>query len=200
MLIDWTCYRLQAGQAPKVLELLALAKPETGLYACWHSVIGADQRIYLMTEARDQQGKALREDLLASAGIFAPAPYCEDISTSCFHTLDALPQVTDGALGSVYEIRSYELQPSQALALAEKGWADVLEVRLSIRPITTVMHSVNGLAPRLIHIYPYNSLDERIAVRNQAIASGKWPPKGGAGRNRLMASELAVPASFSTAC
>lgn len=198
MLIDWTCYRLQAGKAAAVLEMLQAAKPETGLYGVWRSVIGADDRIYLMTPAQAQTGEALRSQLLAAKGIFAPAPYCIEIEASRFHTLEALPDVTQGEHGSVYEIRSYELQPSDALALAEKGWADVLDVRLSIKPITTVMHSVDGVAPRLIHIYPYNSLAERIAVRNQAIATGKWPPKGGAGRNRLMATELAVPAAFST--
>lgn len=198
MLLDWTCYRLQAGKAAMVLEMLQAAQPDGELYGVWRSVVGADDRIYLMTAAAQESGEALRAQLLAAEGIFAPAPYCIEIETSRFHTLNALPEVTEGEHGAVYEIRSYELQPAEALALAEKGWADVLDARLSLKPITTVMHSVDGVAPRLIHIYPYQSLAERITVRNQAIATGKWPPKGGAGRNRLMATELAIPAAFST--
>ncbi|MFC4626153.1 NIPSNAP family protein [Daeguia caeni] len=198
MIVEWTTYRVKPGAGNDVLNTLERLKPQSGIFGVWSSVLGNDHRIYLLTEAAGQSLESRREDLLAGEGLFAPAPFCEDISTSVFRTLDALPGITEGEHGAIYEIRSYELQPSDALKLAEKGWADVLDVRLSIRPITAVMHSVNGLTPRLVHIYPYKDLAERIAVRNQAIATGKWPPKGGAGRNRVMASELAVPAPFST--
>lgn len=198
LLVEWTTYRVKPGAGDNVLNALEKLKPQSGLFGVWTSVLGSDHRIYLMTKAQNQSPESRRADLLAGEGLFAPAPHCEDISTSVFHTLDALPTITEGEHGAVYEIRSYELQPSDALKLAEKGWADVLDVRLSIRPITTVMHSVDGLTPRLVHIYPYKDLAERISVRNQAIATGKWPPKGGAGRNRVMATELAVPAPFST--
>ncbi len=78
-----------------------------------------------------------------------------------------------------------------------KGWADVIDVRLGIAPITTVMHSVDGHIPRLVHIYPYRDLAQRREIRDTAIATGKWPPKGGADRNQVMRTEIAVPAGFS---
>ena len=200
MFLEWITYHVRDGRADDVLADLEQLKPQTGMFAVWSSVLGADHRIYVMTEKSPGDDATRRADLLAGRGIFTPAPHCESISVSRFRTLDALPLVTEGRHGDIYEIRTYELQPSEALALAEKGWADVLDARLSIRPITAVMHSIDGLTPRLVHIYPYRDLAERIAVRNQAIATGKWPPKGGAGRNRVMATELAVPAPFSTIC
>lgn len=198
MLVDWIRYRVKPGQTASVLATLEAARPVTGFYGVLHSVLGAEEQVYLLTDAAQTPGETARAQLLAAEGVYAPAPYCHEIETSRFRTLDALPGLTGGDHGPVYEIRSYELQPHEALKLAEQGWSAVLEVRLGLRPITTVMHSVSGLTPRLVHIYPYASFAQRGEIRAEAIATGKWPPKGGAGRNRLMATELALAAPFSS--
>jgi hypothetical protein len=198
MLVDWIRYKVKPGQTAQVLALLAEAKPVNGFFGVLHSVLGAEEQVYLLAEAADLDGEATRQQLLAADGIFAPTPHCHEVETSRFRTLDALPGLTAGDHGPIYEIRSYELQPHDALNLAEQGWAAVLDVRRGLRPITTVMHSVSGLTPRLVHIYPYASLAQRDEIRAQAISTGKWPPKGGAGRNRLMATELALAAPFSS--
>lgn len=195
MRVDWTCYTVKPGRGAQVLAVLEGMRPASGLFGVLHAVLGAAERVYLLTPAADSDRRA---DLLAGRGLFAPAPHCEEIETGRFHTLAALPAITEGGHGPVYEIRSYELQPSEALALAEQGWAAALDARLSIRPITAVMHSLDGLTPRLVHIYPYADLAQRAQVRDRAIATGRWPPKGGADRNRLMATELALAAPFST--
>ena len=119
------------------------------------------------------------------------------ISFDIYATLPCLPDVATGAFGRVYEFRIYELQPHGALSAALAGWAEVIQTRLALAPITAVMHSVSGQVPRLVHIYPYRDLDHRLQIREQAIATGVWPPKGGSSRNQVMAAEMAVPAPFS---
>ena len=41
------------------------------------------------------------------------------------------------------------------------------------------------------------TLAHRLEIRELAVATRQWPPKGGASRNQVMASEMVVPASFS---
>jgi hypothetical protein len=38
------------------------------------------------------------------------------------------------------------------------------------------MYALDG-APRIIHIWPYASLDARAAIRNGSVSRGIWPPK-----------------------
>jgi hypothetical protein len=40
------------------------------------------------------------------------------------------------------------------------------------------MYTVEG-PTRFTHIWPYASTNDRASIRAAAVASGKWPPKGG---------------------
>ena len=133
-------------------------------------------------------------------GAVAAGLLIESVSSDIYATLPCLPEVPTGKFGTIYEIRSYELHPGGALEAACRGWDEVIAVRLGLAPITAVMHSIGGVVPRLVHIYPYRSLAHRDEIRDAAVATGLWPPKGGSGRNRVMRCEIAVPAAFSPIC
>jgi len=47
------------------------------------------------------------------------------------------------------------------------------------------------------HVTPYADLNERTRIRGEAVASGIWPPKGGADWLTVMGSTICVPARFS---
>lgn len=197
MFVEWITYALRPGASEPALAALAETADET-LLGCWLSVLGGEPRIHALHRANSiSDHETARKAAMDNSGPLAIGNLCASISRDIFATLPCLPEIATGAFGSIYEIRSYELQAAEALALAREGWANVIDVRLAIAPITTVMHSVGGLVPRLVHIYPYRDLAHRAELRDRAIATGKWPPRGGADRNRVMATEIAVPAPFS---
>lgn len=197
MFVEWITYSLRPGASEAALAGLEAAAGET-LLGCWLSVLGGEPRIHALHRAgQSSDHEAARRAAMDNAGPLAIGHLCAGVSRDIFATLPCLPQIVPGAFGSIYEIRSYDLQAAEALALAREGWANVIDVRLAIAPITAVMHSVGGLVPRLVHIYPYRDLAHRAELRDLAIATGKWPPRGGADRNRVMATEIAVPARFS---
>jgi len=168
------------------------------LLGCWYSVLGNEPRIFILNKSGSaSDNEQVRGQAIANQGVFALGDLATGICVDTYSTLPCLPDIQTGSFGALYEIRSYELQPARALELAHKGWADVIDVRLGIAPITTVMHSADGQIPRLVHIYPYRDLAQRREIRDTAIATGYWPPKGGADRNQVMRTEIAVPASFS---
>ncbi len=198
MFCELITFTLPAAAVRPALARLETLAAGPRLLGCWHTVLGNEPRIFLLNRAeRSADNEAARSDAVANAGLLELGDLATTICVDTYATLPCLPDIQTGAFGAFYEIRSYELQPARALELAHKGWADVIDVRLGIAPITTVMHSVGGQVPRLVHIYPYRDLAQRREIRDIAIATGKWPPKGGADRNQVMRTEIAVPAPFS---
>jgi NIPSNAP len=173
-----------------------VAGPE--LLGCFHTILGNHPRIFVLRRSPAQtEHEVLRAQSVQNTGVMALADLMKSVSFDIYHTLPCLPGIPTGRFGSLYEFRIYELQPMAALEAAHKGWADVIQVRLDLAPITAVMHSVTGQIPRLVHIYPYRDMQERLDIRERAIATGLWPPKGGSSRNQVMAAEMTVPAPYS---
>ena len=88
-----------------------------------------------------------------------------------------MPRVVTGAFGSVYEIRDYHLIPG-GLPTTIEGWRIALPGRHRVDPISVVMYALDGPA-RIVHIWPFAGLDERVAIRRRLTDAGQWPPPGG---------------------
>jgi hypothetical protein len=54
-----------------------------------------------------------------------------------------------------------------------------------------------GQANRFIHIWAYKSMDQRLAIREQARKAGIWPPKGGGDELLAQTSKIVMPSAFS---
>ena len=50
--------------------------------------------------------------------------------------------------------------------------------RSKFSKLSIAMHSIDG-PPRFTHIWPYDGLDARGAIRADSVVKGAWPPKGG---------------------
>lgn len=186
------------GQWRQTLDRLEPLVTGPSLLGCWTTVLGHAPRIFVLRKAAPQTGHdAMRAEAIANTGLMALAGGLRSIAFDTYATLPCLPDIVTGAFGELYEFRLYRLQPQGALQAALKGWADVIQTRLALAPISAVMHSVSGNVPRLVHIYPYRDMAHRLEIREQAIATGVWPPKGGSSRNQVMAAEMAIPAPFS---
>lgn len=198
MFCELITYTPRPGLLPLALQRLEPCVSGPALLGCWTTVMGHTPRIFVLRRApAHSDHENARLQVLHNRDDMAVADLMQHVERDIYATLPCLPDIPTGAFGAVYEFRLYELQPEGALQAAYQGWADVIQVRLDLAPITTVMHSVGGLVPRLVHIYPYRDLAHRLEIRELAIATGQWPPKGGASRNQVMAAEMAVPAPFS---
>jgi hypothetical protein len=54
-----------------------------------------------------------------------------------------------------------------------------------------------GQANRFIHVWAYESLDQRLAIRNKARETGVWPPPGGGDSLLTQENKILMPAAFS---
>jgi hypothetical protein len=75
----------------------------------------------------------------------------------------------------IYEIRTYDLKPGSVPEF-EKRFAERLPGRLSYSPLAGFWHSEIGPLNQVVHIWPYDDLNQREEIRRQAASSGNWPP------------------------
>ena len=94
----------------------------------------------------------------------------------------------------IYELRTYTLKPGST-AEFEKRWAPLVPGRQELSPLGGLWRTEIGPLNQMIHVWPYESIEERNRIRAEAVARGIWPPKTG----DLIAeqeSEILLPAPF----
>ena len=94
----------------------------------------------------------------------------------------------------IYEIRTYELKP-WSLPEFERRTAEKLPGRLGYSALGGFWYTEVGPLNQVVHIWPYEDLEQRAEVRARAIADGDWPPDN----DELILdarSEIYLPAPF----
>jgi NIPSNAP protein len=78
----------------------------------------------------------------------------------------------------IYEIRTYTVRPGQVPEYL-KRFSEGLETRSRYSPLYGMWHTEIGPLNQVVHIWAYESLQQRADVRAAATkdGSGKWPPK-----------------------
>lgn len=95
----------------------------------------------------------------------------------------------------IYEVRTYTLKPG-SVAQWEANFAAALPSRTKHSELAGLWHTEIGPLNQVVHIWPYEDLQQRAEIRAKASQEPDWPPKGG---DLLlnMASEIFIPAAFS---
>jgi len=75
----------------------------------------------------------------------------------------------------IYEIRTYTLRP-RSMAEVEKRWAECYPVRERHSRAAAVLKTEFGPLNEFIHIWPYESIEERYRIRAEASKEDAWPP------------------------
>ena len=96
----------------------------------------------------------------------------------------------------IYEIRTYDLMP-RSLPEFEKRTAEKIEGRLKHSQLGGYWRTEVGPLNQVVHIWPYEDLNQRSEIRAKAVAEGGWPPDN-AEFTLEMRSEIYNPAPFMT--
>jgi hypothetical protein len=95
----------------------------------------------------------------------------------------------------IIEVRTYTLKPG-TLAEVEKRWAEKLPAREKLSKLAAFWHTEVGPLNEITHVWTYDNLEHRTAIRAEAIRSGVWPPQTSEFIT-TMQSEVFLPAPFS---
>lgn len=166
------------------------------LLGAWQSENGRLGRLYVLrgfTDSAELELERLRER--GSSTPFGAGEHLTDLTVNSFAPFPFVPPVRTGHFGPVYEIRDYRLLPG-GLPATIRGWRSALPGRQRVDPLTVVMYSLDG-ADRIVHIWPFNGLDERVQIRRQLYDENMWPPPGGPEHILEADSIMAWPLEFS---
>jgi hypothetical protein len=170
------------GAAPKLTPAIEAFCREPGaggqLLGAWATDLGALNQVLVLRGFDSEAAlRAERQRTQDSSSPFGAGALLTGIALDSYAPLPGLPPVEIGARGPVYEVRSYVMKPNGKLPMIA-AWQAALPARLTISPIVVAMTSLEG-PPRLTHIWPYPSLNDRAAIRAEAVSRGNWPPAGG---------------------
>jgi hypothetical protein len=201
MIIEMRTYRLKPGSTPEVEKRFGEALRDrvkvSPLGAFFHTEVGPLNRIIHcwpyenLGERTRLRGEAMKlpswppkvQEFLEEmeSKIIIPAPFS--------------PKLEERRLGNLYEIRTYTMLPGAAPTVIEK-WAERIEGRTKLSPLAFCGHTELGGLNQWIHVWAYKDAADRFAIRDQARATGAWPP---ATRGQFVKQEnmFVVPAEFS---
>ena len=191
---------LPGGTAPALsgLERMLLQARTPSLLGCWISEIGTLNEIVVL---RRYEGNESLESEIFDARRFGANPEIGpgllSVTNEKFASFPGIAPITQGKLGKFYEIRTYHLKSaSESLGKTVEAWKSAVRDRAALSPLAIVMQGIDG-AKRIVHIWPFRTLDERQAVRAEAFQKNLWPPRGTLQWMEGAKSSIYVPAPFS---
>jgi NIPSNAP len=195
-------YGLKPGSLAEVEKRFAegyeARKKYSPLTAFWHTEIGPLNEIVHVWAYPDHAERARVRAAAANDPNWPPKiqDFIVSMQSEILVPFPSSPTPAPGKMGPIYEMRYYTIRAGSLPATIQR-WESKLPDRLKLSPLVLVGHVEHGEANRFIHIWGYESLDHRAAVRKKAVETGVWPPPGGAEVLLTQANKIMVPASFS---
>ena len=201
MIYELRTYTLKVRALPKVLQLFAERLEHRQKYsplgAFWYTEIGPlNQIIHVWPyESLDERDRVRAE---AGKDPNWPPPvheYIDVMTSEIMIPFPSSPELKPAKLGPIYEMRSYMLKAG-AVPTLRRLWEEKIVERVKLTPLCAVWTSEIGDLNKLVHIWPYESLEQRAEVRAKAVEIGAWPPDGG---HLILTQEnkIMFPAEFS---
>src|SRR5882757_1617098 len=170
MIYDLTILGLRPNTLGAVLPKLPDAVPnsvKTGkLLGCFTCEFGVLNRIAILSAYADSESLAEDRAAIAASGNPYGINECLGVYDRCAYVPLPFMQgdIEPGAHGPFYEMRTYGVGPG-GLQATNDGWAKAVPARAKLSPLLMVMTSIEPGAMRMLHIWPYKSLDERAKAR-----------------------------------
>ena len=202
MIYEIRTYRLTPGSVAEVESRFGEAyehrKKYSPIAAFWHTEIGLLNEIIHVWPYQDLAERARVRAESAKDPNWPPkiSEFVLSMQSEILVPFPFSPKLTPGKIGPFYEMRYYTIKTG-TLPDIMKAWEAKLPERVKLSPLAVAGHIDLGEVNRYIHIWAYNSMDQREAVRAKARQTGVWPPGGGAGRLLTQANKIMMPAAFS---
>ena len=91
-------------------------------------------------------------------------------------------------------VRTYDLKPG-SVAQYEENFGNALKYREQYSKLAAFWHTEIGPLNQIIHVWPYENMDERERIRAESSKDPNWPPPSN-GAILNMNSEIWTPAPF----
>jgi hypothetical protein len=202
MIYEIRTYQLKVGSLAEVQKRFGAAyeyrQKYSPLAAFWHTEIGPLNEIVHVWPYADL---AARSRVRAEAAKDANWPpkiqeFIVGMQSEILVPFPFVPPLAPGKMGPIFEMRYYTMKAGTLPDLI-KRWESKIDERIKLSPLALAGHVEFGEANRFIHIWAYETLDQRSAIRRKAREMGVWPPPGGGETLLAQANKILLPAPFS---
>ncbi|WP_226628973.1 NIPSNAP family protein [Alloyangia pacifica] len=167
------------------------------MLGCFSIEFGQLNRFHFLAAYENTEAlQAERARVMERADPYGIGEHLGGVSRVACKPLSFARPIVHGSYGPFYEFRTYTVAPG-GLPETEEAWAKVIPRREEMSPLLTIMGSIEGAPTKMIHIWPYRNLEDRVKARKQASSEGIWPPPGGSAQLTSLQSELAVATAVS---
>ena len=183
MIYEFRTYTLHPRTLPEFIKRFGDALERRLAYsklaAFWYTEIGPlNQVIHVWPYENALERSRIRAQAVKD-GAWPPklSEFIAEMKSELLEPLSFSPPMAPSTDGPYFEMRTYTLRPGAIADMAQR-WQEQLPARRKLSPLTGLFTSDVGGLNQWVHIWAYKSLDQRVAVRDSAKASGVWPPPG----------------------
>lgn len=190
------------GSFPALVQAVGAAMPnipvQGKLVGAFTAEIGDINRLRMLFSYDAIEGVAKdRERMVGGALPAGLGDLAASLEERTYIPFPGFQPIAPGEYGPVYEFRDYGVRPGCIPTVIE-GWMKQLPVRDKLsRNLLTMYCIEGGDLPRYIHIWPYKTLNDRSAIRAEAVRTGAWPPPGLTPNLASQSTSIWMPAPFS---
>lgn len=186
------------GDVNKVLPKIYSKFSQHGdTIGCFSVDFGRLNRFLFLTKYEDENALANeRTRISREDDPYGIREHLGGVDRTAYRPLRFSRDVEPGDFGPFYEFRTYTVAPG-GIPETENAWEKVITRREELSPLLLIMESIERAPKKMVHIWPYKSLEDRVSARREASKEGIWPPPGGSNQLQSLQSELtvAVPVS-----
>lgn len=166
----------------------------------WHSEIGELGAVLILRSfASYEELAAERQRHELSSDPFKGAGLLRSVQQESYQGFDFLPAIEPRAYGGLYEFRTYWLKPGGLPPTLAAWQAALAPAQEYTEHLVINMVALDGL-PRILHLWGFESIQQRFDLRAKHYAAGLWPPKGAPEQIDRASSLIALAGEHSPLC
>ena len=147
----------------------------------WYSEIGPLNQVVHIWPYEDANQRAKIRGQAVGDGIWPPDnnDIILNMQSDIMIPTPFMKPLEPKTLGPIYEMRIYTYRPGDVPKVIE-AWSGAIEEREKHSPLVGCWFSDIGALNRFVHMWAYNSFEQRTKVRAETRATGVWPPQSSA--------------------
>jgi len=144
----------------------------------WHTEAGPLNQVIHIWPYEDLNQRADIRAKAAAAGGWPPSTghLIENMQSDVYLPAPFMEPLGERKVGPIYEMRIYQYNPGDIPKVIE-AWGNAIEERTKYSPLVAAMYSEFGALNKWMHIWAYESFEQRMQVRQETREKGVWPPQ-----------------------
>ena len=163
----------------------------------WHTEFGPLNQVLHIWPYEDAADRDETRAKAVAAGVWPPntSQFIANMNSEFLLPAPFMQPLGERKIGPIYELRTYTYNPGDIPKLIE-AWGGAIEERQKYSPLVGAWYSDVGQLNRWVHMWAYESLEQRMKVRAETREKGVWPPPSGVSPIK-QENKLLMPAACS---